>query len=60
MGVSDNEELVLGEEDEGVSALERFQGLDDAGDERSGLGVGDEVEDDLGVGRGIEDGTIIL
>ncbi|WOL03560.1 hypothetical protein Cni_G12280 [Canna indica] len=60
VGVADGDELVAGEEDEGVGALEALADLDDSGEEGAGGGGADEVEDDLRVGAGAKDGTIRL
>lgn len=60
MVVSDGDEHVVAEEDEGVSVVDLLAGVDNP-DEEGGQGrdYGKEVEDGLGVG-GVEDGATVL
>ncbi len=52
------DQLLVGEADEGVGAFELAQPLDEAVDEAVALGPGDQMQDDLGIGRRLHDGAV--
>lgn len=59
--VTDGDEHVIKEEDKRVSAVELLAGIDDHGkDGEWGRGGSEEVEDDLDVGGGVEDGAMVF
>src|SRR5262249_8041361 len=51
-------EFLVGEADKGIGAFELAQPFDEAIDEAIAPGVGDEMEDDLGVGGRLHDGAV--
>ena len=51
-------ELLVGEADERIGAFELAQSLDETVDEAVAPGVGNEMEDDLGIGRRLHDGAV--
>src|ERR1700720_2261624 len=51
-------ELLVGEADESVGAFELPQPLDEPVDEAVALGMRDQMQDDLGVGRRLHDGAV--
>ena len=52
------DQLLVGQADEGVGAFQLAQPLDEAVDEAVALGPGDQMQDDLGVGRRLHDGAV--
>ena len=60
MRVPHGHQLVLAEEDEGVGARQLLAGGDESRDEGARGRHGDEVQDDLRVGGGVEDGPAVL
>src|SRR5262245_36345700 len=52
------DELLVGESDEGISALELAQAFDEAVDETVTLGVCNEMQNDLGIGGRLHDGAV--
>ena len=56
-GIADADDLALAHDDEGKGALDLAQGAEDAG---GGVRLGEEVEDDLAIDGGLEDGATLL
>src|ERR1017187_5854461 len=52
--IAGGEDAVAGHHDDGESALDLAERVGDGVNERRGAGVGDELDDDLGVGGGLE------
>ena len=59
VGVAGADQLLVGEADQGVGALQLAQALDEAVDEAAAPGAGDEVQHHLGVGGRLADRTIL-
>lgn len=52
------DQLLVGQADQRVAAFDCAQGLDEAGDETAALGLGYQMQDDLGVGGRLHHGAV--
>src|SRR5260370_18884595 len=59
-GIADGVQFVLREDEQRVSALDLIEGIAERAGEIAGLRAGDEMDDDLGVAVGLEDGAAML
>ncbi len=58
--IAGGEDAVAGHHHDGKSALDLAERVGDGVDQRAGAGVGDELDDDLGVGGGLEVSAVAL